>query len=100
MVGNRLFGQVFLANLAITVILALAIGAFAAYQSRQSYLEREASELEAAVRLCAARIERLPREPADRVRAVRPVDLRRAEACEGDAVHADSRLGPGRGRQR
>ncbi|NLX55858.1 MAG: HAMP domain-containing protein [Planctomycetaceae bacterium] len=58
MVRNRLFGQVFLANLAITVILALTIGAFAAYQSRQWYLQQKSSELEAAARLCAARIER------------------------------------------
>ncbi|MHB8861393.1 MAG: two-component system histidine kinase PnpS [Pirellulaceae bacterium] len=65
MVGNRLFGQVFLANLAITVTLALTIGAFAAYQSRQWYLRQKSSELEAAVRLCAARIERLVEEPQD-----------------------------------
>ena len=53
MVGNRLFGRVFLANLAITMFLATTIGIFAAYQSRLWYLQRESSELESAVRQCA-----------------------------------------------
>jgi two-component system phosphate regulon sensor histidine kinase PhoR len=59
MVGNRLFGQVFLANLAVTVFLAITIGALAAYQSRQSYLQQKSGDLAAAARLYAARIERL-----------------------------------------
>jgi two-component system phosphate regulon sensor histidine kinase PhoR len=65
MVRNRLFGRVFLANLAITMFLAITIGIFAAYQSRQWYLQRESSELEAAARHCAARIERCVEQPDD-----------------------------------
>jgi two-component system, OmpR family, phosphate regulon sensor histidine kinase PhoR len=56
MVGNRLFSQVFFANLAITVLLAAAIGALAAYESRQVYLAQKSGELEAAARLAAARL--------------------------------------------
>ncbi len=65
MVGNRLFGRMFLANLAITMFLATTIGIFAAYQSRQWYLQRESSELEAAARQGAARIERCVEQPDD-----------------------------------
>jgi len=83
MVRNRLFGQVFLANFALTVVLALVIGSFGAHQSRQWYVRQKSSELEAAVRLGAARIERLAESPADQfVRSAQSIcdELKRDKA--------------------
>jgi two-component system phosphate regulon sensor histidine kinase PhoR len=64
MIPKRLLGQLLAAYVALTVVMMLIAGLYAAHIGRALYLERISAELEGAARLAASRI---ARAQADRV---------------------------------